>query len=548
MKLYVDEDADEYYWHVPSTKDVTMICDRGKKFQHRGAYETYGSKLNVKDGPFKDNKLLRVQERGQQGDIHPLTRKRKNFLLKNATQQDWFELALRFGKELTPSQWFKLVKKHPKRKMVKLLGFDGGHPMVSSFVNDATKELLDADVVLWDGDWFCMQGWTGMIYNFLKAKKEATAVAFQKRAEVPGFHRSYWKLHQEFPNRIQIVVLKDAGYVCPQPILDRHEWLEKQFDDNKLERPRRADGDKDKYNKYLTTAMVGRNFQRETMVVAMNGGIIATALAALETGDGPFTQIQWTVYPAWRVKPEKSKTLVQYALENSHEGLNLVQQEGMSPLVLHESSCLAGACRMEQETGEPFVALHVRGDCGNEVNVVAGGGSGDCHAVSSTQSTAAYHISGISRTISDTTTAVISRNQQPQPGGGTGSGNVRMTLPPQRLGCQTPAASGLIQTLGTHGTPLCTHQASDCMQLATARPTISNTWELPSNPQSAAITVQRVSITQAHSCISHHPDNETSRESQTKPKRREFLDARISMTKSVVEATSHTVPALSAEP
>jgi len=530
MKLYVDEDADEYYWHVPSTKDVTMICDRGKKFQHRGAYETYGSKLNVKDGPFKDNKLLRVQERGQQGDIHPLTRKRKNFLLKNATQQDWFELALRFGKELTPSQWFKLVKKHPKRKMVKLLGFDGGYPMVSSFVNDATKELLDADVVLWDGDWFCMQGWTGMIYNFLKAKKEATAVAFQKRAEVPGFHRSYWKLHQEFPNRIQIVVLKDAGYVCPQPILDRHEWLEKQFDDNKLERPRRADGDKDKYNKYLTTAMVGRNFQRETMVVAMNGGIIATALAALETGDGPFTQIQWTVYPAWRVKPEKSKTLVQYALENSHEGLNLVQQEGMSPLVLHESSCLAGACRMEQETRESFVALHVGGDCGKEhmgeVNIVAGGGNGDSYAAGSTQSTAAYHM----------------WLQQPQPGGGTGSGNVRMTLSQQRLGCQTPAAMW----------PHPDARNAQCTALHTANTQLHATGHgtphhkqhmgMPSNPQSAAITMQHVSITQAHSCISHHPDNETSQESQTKPKRREFLDARNCLKKSV------TVSALPAEP
>jgi len=349
MKLYVDEDATQYYWHIPSTTQVTMITDREQKFQHQGAHESHHALLKVdnkeeKQGkPFEDNKLLRVQEPGQQDDVERFSSQRKEFLLKQAKQDDWFELALRFSKELTPYQWAKEVQKHPKWKMIKLCGFDGGYPTVSGFVSEATNELLAADVVIWDGDWFCMQGWTGMIYTFLNAKKDSMAVAFQKRAEVPGFHRSYWKLYQQFPNRIQVVVMKDAGYFLPQPILKRHEWLEGEFEAGRLERPQCPEGDPGPYNKYLSVAMVGRIFQGDTKVIAMNGGRINMALAAIETAESPFKKIPWTVYEAWRVKQNKNeKTLFHYARDREREEkttnptkgteptLKLVQQEGTS--------------------------------------------------------------------------------------------------------------------------------------------------------------------------------------------------------------------------
>lgn len=304
-----------------------MIDDRNQKFQHCGSCEKNDSFLKVEGPQFEDNKLLRVQECGQQNDIPKLTEQRKEFLLKEATREDWFELALRFGKELTPYQWRQEVTKHPERKMVKLGGFDGGHPMVSEFVSQATSELLDSDVVIWDGDWFCERGWTGMIYTFLKAKKQATAVAFQKRAEVPGFHRSYWKLYQEFPNRIQIVVLNDSAYVCPQPILDKHDWLEGEFKKGSLQKPDRPANDP---KKYLTVAMVGRKFQGETKVVSMNGGNITTALFALETGSNPWKKIQWTVYEAWRPNQDKTeRTLLKYATEKRADAkdLKLVRSE-----------------------------------------------------------------------------------------------------------------------------------------------------------------------------------------------------------------------------
>jgi len=342
MKLYVDEDSTQYYWHIPSATHVTNIKDREQKFEHQGAHTSHhallivDNKLEKWGNPFKDNKLLRVQEPGQQNDVERFSNQRKAFLLEHGTKDDWFELALRFSKELTPYQWAKEVRKHPKRKMIKLCGFDGGHPVVSGFVSEATNELIEgADVVVWDGDWFCMQGWTGMIWTFLNAKKSSKAVAFQKRAEVPGFHRSYWELYRKFPNRIQVVVMKDAGYFLPPPIVRRHKWLEVEFKAERLEKPKDPDGDPGPYNKYLSVAMVGRIFQGDnTKVIAMNGGRINIALAAIETGKSPFKKIHWTVYEAWRAnQDENEKTLVHYARKREHEEkgteettLKLVQQ------------------------------------------------------------------------------------------------------------------------------------------------------------------------------------------------------------------------------
>merc|ERR1712226_1772046 len=77
MRQYVDEDAARYYEHVPSTTQVTPIRHRSKEFEHQGVSEAYDSKISVDNStgsPFVDDKLLRVQEPGQQGDLKPLTR------------------------------------------------------------------------------------------------------------------------------------------------------------------------------------------------------------------------------------------------------------------------------------------------------------------------------------------------------------------------------------------------------------------------------------------------------------------------------------------
>jgi len=210
--------------------------------------------------------------------------------------------------------------------MVKLLGFDGGKSMVSDFIEDAFNQLVqDFNVVLWDGDWYNANGWTGIIEFFLEQKPNSKAVAFQSRAEVPGFHRSFWALYKKFPGRIQIVVLNDPDEdwaVCQQSILDRQSWLAGEFENGTLKDFERPNDD---FVKWLTVAMISRKFQGETPVIAMNGGKITTALAALETGQNPYRKIQWTVYEAWRVDAEKEKkaggTLVHYAMQHSNENL-----------------------------------------------------------------------------------------------------------------------------------------------------------------------------------------------------------------------------------
>lgn len=327
-KLFVDEDQVQYYWWVPGETDVEMINDGSLRSEHLGSSET-DARLEVQPDllvsnrkMFTDTKLRRVQEPGQQNDILPFTRERKHFLLKKANQKEWFELALRFGKELKLSQWREEVHNHPKRKMVKLLGFNGETPMSSPWVNHAIQQLMEYDVVMWDGDWYDVKGWTGMIYTFLLGKPNGTAVAFQKKAQVPGFHRSYWKLYQRFPNRIQIVVLNDVtvqsnGDVCPKQIKRQLDWLETQVEKKILQKPKSLD--------WVNVSLVAQRFQGQAIpVIAMNGGTTATALAALETGKNPFRRNPWTVYQAWKLesekeerKPEseKEKTLLEYALQ-----------------------------------------------------------------------------------------------------------------------------------------------------------------------------------------------------------------------------------------
>jgi len=122
--------------------------------------------------------------------------------------------------------------------------------------------------------------------------------------------------------------------------------LEEEFKAGRLEKPQCTEGDPGSYNKYLSVAMVGRIFQGDTKVIAMNGGRINIALAAIETGESPFKKIPWTVYEAWRVKHrENEKTLVHYArdrerkekeceektrnpMKGSEPMLRLIRQEG----------------------------------------------------------------------------------------------------------------------------------------------------------------------------------------------------------------------------
>jgi len=99
------------------------------------------------------------------------------------------------------------------------------------------NELEKFDIVLWDADWFNEEGWTGLIPNFLEGQAHRYAVAFQKKAEVPGFHRQWWNTYKNFPDRIWIVVLDD-GDAADKKVTNEVEaklaWLEKSYADRTL--------------------------------------------------------------------------------------------------------------------------------------------------------------------------------------------------------------------------------------------------------------------------------------------------------------------------
>jgi hypothetical protein len=363
-KLYVDEDATppQYYWHKEFETSVMSISDGNKIFQHLGAAEN-NSRLNVERGrQFRDTKLLRVQERGQQNDLPPCNTVRKEFLRTLAVRDNWLELACRFGKELTLSEWTQGVRKNPKRKMVKLLGFDGHKAMLTTLGNRATQQLMGYDVVVWDGDWYNNEGWTGMIHTFLLGNPQGTAVAFQKKAEVPGFHRSYWELYKTFPNRIQIVVLNDdvmnGRNVCPQILQEQYDRLKTLWDSRQIEEPSTM--------KYLNVALLQRRFQRqfqcEIPVIAMNGGTISTAMAALETdvaGPHGFRRIQWTVYEVrTKVDQDMQRTLFYYALNRQNEYLKVVRMaqssSGTSEVQRHHSMSPGGRSLLSIEEAGRF--------------------------------------------------------------------------------------------------------------------------------------------------------------------------------------------------
>jgi len=300
-KQYVDEDATMYYLHVPGQKGFTKMAgpQKGMEFEHRGSDEGDTFLRVPKGEPFQDSKLLRVQERGQQGDLPSCSRQRREELLGSAKQEDWFELAFQLGQELTPWQWQQERARNPKHRMVKLSGFDGRQPITSDYVSKAKDLLIDgADTVIWDGDWYHEEGWTAMIRPFLAARDSNRAVAFQKRAEVPGFHRSYWKLYQDFPNRVSIVVLSDKAYTLPHGVQEQLDWLEHEFCEGRLTRPATWEDDD---TGYLKRALVARTLQGLSGVIAMGGGKNAILQASIEALDPNHPKpCTWWVFPAYK--------------------------------------------------------------------------------------------------------------------------------------------------------------------------------------------------------------------------------------------------------
>jgi len=92
-RLYVDEDLVQYYWYVTRGLDVELIDDSSLRYSHLGPSEHF-TYIKVNQGLvhtsrliFKDDKILRVQEPGQQNDIPAFTRERKQFLLTKATKK-----------------------------------------------------------------------------------------------------------------------------------------------------------------------------------------------------------------------------------------------------------------------------------------------------------------------------------------------------------------------------------------------------------------------------------------------------------------------------
>merc|ERR550525_2227464 len=130
---------------------------------------------------------------------------------------------------------------------------------------------------MWDGDWLNEKGWTGrLIEPFLSLSTKNRAVAFQKKKEVPGFHRQYCSLYQKFPGQIWMVVLDDQPpHIVPPKIQEQKKWLETMYEGGKVLKPSNWTIGQD--STYLEVALLARQLQGMAPVVAINGGKIATA-------------------------------------------------------------------------------------------------------------------------------------------------------------------------------------------------------------------------------------------------------------------------------
>ena len=154
--------------------------------------------------------------------------------------QFWFELGCHNGKEMSPEDWKCLFKGSMSgQSLVKLAGFDGGSGTSCPVWDKVNVELESKDVLLWDGDWYNDEGWTKVIPEFLAVSQERIAIAFQKRKEVPGFHRSYWHLYKRFPGRIQMVVMEDQENMdaVPPAVKAQLKWLDEEFQSSRLKKP-----------------------------------------------------------------------------------------------------------------------------------------------------------------------------------------------------------------------------------------------------------------------------------------------------------------------
>merc|ERR1711871_1193469 len=180
------------------------------------------------------------------------------------------------------------------KRIVKIAGFDGGSALSGVPWDAVSAELASrADIVIWDGDWYSDQGWTHKIPEFLRGDPNRLAVAFQKKAEVPGFHRQYWHVYKAFPGRVWMVVLEDdfGSGNLPEEVAKRLQWLEEEVQSGNIKKcwP----------DKYAGVAMVGRSLQGPTPVIALNGGGVCVAQAAVELLQGE-RNISWTIFPAER--------------------------------------------------------------------------------------------------------------------------------------------------------------------------------------------------------------------------------------------------------
>ena len=309
--LHVDEHNSTYYLHQLGTGAVRPLKSPGACIRGFEEVEEQATLLVPcgADG-FEDEKLCRVREVDEPGPFGntAFDKERREFLRdENKCRRDhWFEIASRFGAQVPVDRWeaeFWTMRSKGLRFM-KVVGFDCG-PMMTQVPWRAVLTHLEneADVLLWDGDWYCEAGWTHLIPLFLQGGDTRSAVAFQKRAEVPGFHRQYWDIYRRFPGRVWMVVVPDdfVDGIAAKEFAPELAWLEKMYEDNVMQRPTTWTGE---HTRYLRLALVLRKHQGATPVTAIDGGKTTAAQAAVEHLMWTDQCIKWTIFCGKRLARE----------------------------------------------------------------------------------------------------------------------------------------------------------------------------------------------------------------------------------------------------
>lgn len=315
--LYVDEETQKYYYHTPGSTMVTSVVGHGLYEGFREDEDGATLRWDGEKDGFEDDKLCRVRRENEDLGITAQDHARELFLQEeDGNQQFWFELSWRFGIQLSMDKWSAARDQLTARgrRIVKIIGYNGGIPIADVPWESVSQELnAKADVIIWDGAWYSPDGWTKLIPEFLRGSSERLAVAFQKEAEVPGFHREYWHAYKEFPGRVWVVVLPDdfgsfSKEVSVQ-VSAQVAWLEEQVRLEKLK--------KDWVQKYVGVAMSGRAIQGPAPVVAINGGGVAIAQAAIDLMRGDVS-VPWTVFSGQRVgiRDNRADTLIGFLERN----------------------------------------------------------------------------------------------------------------------------------------------------------------------------------------------------------------------------------------